>query len=282
MFKSNWNVDEIYSTINRVNEALASARQQHHITSGFLDAVSEVFGSNFIWIQLFDFEDRSLRLASSRGLTDGMKEELEFEHRDSNLAYQTAALCHNINVPDLPASEFSNLPSFLKQGVRSIVSVPILTYRSEGLVGIASVTREAFSDEAVKLFATLAGLLGTSLIHARLFELQLARERQLAYQAQLEMTLTPECERLVEARSGGNGKSFRKFTGKNENSPELQRECILPAGYEGEAKRGDIRLADEYDVDEVTGDKTGMDDRRKIEHMLKMKNFSLSHSHANG
>lgn len=177
--------DKIFSIISEVNEVLSVSNEPQQLLDMILDTLFEVLKIDCCWVQLFSLESRKLWLAAYRGFTPDMKREIGSTDLEHSFAHQVAGLGHKISISDLSRDREYGLSSLSKTGLRSLVVVPLATYRIQGLMGIASLSKTRFPAEVSKLLMVIAGLVGTALSKADLYQRTLARERQLSKDIQL-------------------------------------------------------------------------------------------------
>jgi hypothetical protein len=157
--------------------ALSSEPQQ--LVEMVLDKLLHLFGVDYSWVQLVGSEDRKLRLVASRCSTPEIL-------RVAGLADSQRVLGERVLVglkvviPDLSRDGRDGLSSFGRAGLRSLVAVPIRTYHTQGVVGVASRTKKYLDDEIAELLMTVAGLVGATLNIVELGRIAMDREKQRA------------------------------------------------------------------------------------------------------
>ena len=85
---------------------------------------------------------------------------LDKKHRFS---HEIIGLGHRVIIPSLNRDGKYNIPVFRKSGFRSLIAVPIMTYRVHGILGAAYRERTKFSEDFTELLAVIANLVGMSL-----------------------------------------------------------------------------------------------------------------------
>ena len=185
------NTDKIFSIISGVNEVLSLSNQPQHLLNMVLDTLLELLKIDCCWVQLLQSENRRLQLAACRGFTPDMKQEIDSIDFEHSLAQQVAALGHKISISDLSRDGKYGLSSFSKAGLCSLVAVPLTTYRIQGVMGIASLSKNKFPAEVGKLLMVIAGLVSTALSNADLYQRNLARERQSGIGAKFKAQYMP-------------------------------------------------------------------------------------------
>jgi hypothetical protein len=142
-----------------------------------LDELLHLLKVDYGWVQLVGPEDRNLRLVASGGGTAEMTQLAGWADSHANLGRQVV-VGSKVVVPDLSRNSTNGLASFALAGFRSLVAVPIRTYHTHGVIGVASRTKNHLSAEVSDLLMTIAGLVGTTLNVAELGSIALDREKQ--------------------------------------------------------------------------------------------------------
>ncbi len=228
------NTDKVLSIISEVNEVLSLANQPQSLLDMVLDTLLELLKVDCCWVQLLQSENGRLQLVACRGFTPDMKQEidsLDFEH---SLAHQVAVLGHEVSISDLSLNGEYGLSSFIEAGLYSLVVVPLMTYRIQGVMGIASSFKNRFPAGVGNLLIVIAGLVGTALSKVDLYQRELAREKQLSISAQLEAQYIPNSSEIIEADSEP------EFTATSADKVKQQSEGIddvMQEASRGQAKQ---------------------------------------------
>lgn len=162
--------ETILRIISEVNEAVSVSNGHRNVLTTVLDTVSEQFGVACCWVQRVNPADHRLLLASHRGFTRRMIWELDSSDSGWHFNDLVSRYGHKVAIPDLSAQSEINLKSFCMAGYRSLVAVPITTYRIGGILGMASRQEKQFGQDAAQLLAVVAGMVGTALEKAELLE----------------------------------------------------------------------------------------------------------------
>jgi hypothetical protein len=99
-----------------------------------------------------------------------MKREINLIDRDHRFTHEIVGLGHKIVVHSLNRDGKYNIPIFKKSGFKSLLAVPIMTYRIHGILGMAFRSRMKFSEDFTQLFDVIANLIGMSLHKSTLLE----------------------------------------------------------------------------------------------------------------
>jgi len=102
-----------------------------------------------------------------------MKREMSLLDRDHRFSYEIVGLGHKIIIPSLNRDGKYNIPIFKNSGFRSLLAVPIMTYRIHGILGMAFHSKMKFSEDLTQLFDVIANLIGMSLHKSTLNERQI-------------------------------------------------------------------------------------------------------------
>ena len=164
---------------------LALSNEPQQLVEMVLDKLLHILKVDYSWVQLVGSEDRKLRLVASRGSTPEMT--LVVGLADSQRILGERVLVGlKVVIPDLSRDGKDGLSSFGLSGLRSLAAVPIRTYHTQGVIGVASRTKKRLDDEVAELLMTVAGLVGTALNVADLGRIALDRERQRVKEGPLE------------------------------------------------------------------------------------------------
>ena len=167
------NREKIFSILNDVSYVLALSRQPQQLIEMVLDKLVQIFDVDCCWVQLILPEDRSLQLVASRGFTPEMVRELDAEEQEHTISSQ-AVMGLRIIIANLNRDGNYGLSSFAQAQLRSLVAVPMRTYRTHGVLGIASRAERRFDDEFAELLMVIAGFIGAAINTAQLTEIMAA------------------------------------------------------------------------------------------------------------
>jgi signal transduction protein with GAF and PtsI domain len=165
------NKEKIFSILNDVSYVLALSRQPRQLIEMVLDKLVQVFDLDCCWAQLIRLEDRRLHLVASRGFTPEMVRELDAEE-EHTLSGQ-AVMGLRVVIADLSRDGNYGLSSFAEAQLRSLVAVPMRTYRTHGVLGIASRSERRFDEEFAELLTVIAGFIGAAINTAQLTQIVL-------------------------------------------------------------------------------------------------------------
>jgi len=212
--------------------ALSSRPQQ--LIEMLLDELLNLLGVDYGWVQLVDSEDHKLRLVASRGVTTRMANIAGWADSHANLGEQVVVGA-KVVVPDLSLSSKDGLVSFALAGFRSLVAVPIRTYRTQGVIGMASSTKNHLSAETGELLMTIAGLVGATLNVAELGSITLDGEKRRFIEEHLEAEPGIDKDRSRSVLTTGSGSVT-----PDDNGTEYPSEAVT----EGSKAREDNAGAD--------------------------------------
>jgi transcriptional regulator with GAF, ATPase, and Fis domain len=180
--------EKIFSILSTIIEVLSTSNRHQQLLDMALDTLLEVLKVDCCWVQLRNFESGELRLAACRALNTDIKRVIVSTDLGQLFNNRSAVLGHKIAIPDLSRDEENGLSSFSKAGLRSLVAVPMRTYRLQGLLGVAFRTKKRSLTGITELLMVIASLIGLALDKANLYERMIAREEQSNAGAQLEET----------------------------------------------------------------------------------------------
>jgi hypothetical protein len=156
---------EILSIINEVSYVLALSNEPQQLIV------------DYGWVQLVGSEDRNLRLVASRGSTPEIAGMAGLSDSQRTLGERVVGGL-KVVIPDLFRDGRDGLSSFGMAGFRSLAAVPIRTYHTHGVIGLASRTKKHLDSEVAELLMTIAGLVGATLNIVELGRIALDREKQ--------------------------------------------------------------------------------------------------------
>ena len=99
-----------------------------------------------------------------------MKRDLGRLDRKHRFSHEIIGLGHRIIIPSLNRDGKYNIPVFRKSGFRSLIAVPITTYRIHGILGAAYREKMKFSQDFTELLAVIANLVGMSLHQSMIYK----------------------------------------------------------------------------------------------------------------
>jgi GAF domain-containing protein len=161
--------EKILRIISEVNEAISLTNGHRKILVTVLDTLSEVFNVDCCWVQLVSPVDQRFVLGAHRGFTGVMEWEISSSESAQDLGNLVARLGHKVVISHLSRQDTVDLKSFRMARLRSLVAVPIRTYRTSGLLGIASHMKKQFGQDCADLLAVTASMIGAALDKANLY-----------------------------------------------------------------------------------------------------------------
>ncbi|MFH1651504.1 MAG: GAF domain-containing protein [Chloroflexota bacterium] len=126
-----------------------------------MDAISENLEAECGWVQLE--RGGKLHLVSSRNFTREMRREITRTDMARHTEQEVLGLGKQIIVPDLSRNGHHGLSAFSAAGFRSLIAVPIMTYRVLGVLGAGFRSKKDFRGDLPPLFTTIAGMVGMAL-----------------------------------------------------------------------------------------------------------------------
>ena len=128
-----------------------------------LDTISRELKADCCWVQLMNPESDHLPLVASLGFSPDMKRGMNNLEKDHLFTHEIIGLGHNIVISSLSRDGRYDIPFFAESGYKSLLAVPIMTYRIHGILGIAYRSRVKLSEEFTQLITVIANLLGMAL-----------------------------------------------------------------------------------------------------------------------
>ena len=152
---------------------LALSNEPSLLIEMILDELMGTLNIDCCWAQFIRSDDHSLQLAAHRGFTPEMTQDMELMGPGDTLGNH-ATMGLKVVIADLSRDGEYGLSSFGKAGLRSLVAVPMRTYRTHGVMGIASRSKKRLNIEVAELLMVIAGLVGASVNSAELSKIALA------------------------------------------------------------------------------------------------------------
>lgn len=140
--------------------------------------MAHTLNADCCWVQLIDLGSDKLPLMACLGFTQEMKREMALMDPGHIFSHEIIGLGHKIILPSLNRNGRYNIPVFKKAGFRSLIAVPIMTYRIYGILGLAYRARMRFSDEFAQLVSVIGNLVGMSLNKSMLSKQPAQKKRQ--------------------------------------------------------------------------------------------------------
>jgi signal transduction protein with GAF and PtsI domain len=155
---------------------LALSNEPQQLVEMVLDKILHILKVDYGWVQLVGSEDRKLRLVASLGTTPETTAVAGLTNSQRALGERVIVGLRMV-VPDLSRHSKDGLSAFGLAGFRSLIAVPIRTYHTQGVIGVASRVKKHLNNETAELLMTVAGLVGAALNVAELGRIALDRER---------------------------------------------------------------------------------------------------------
>ena len=154
--------DSIFRTISEVTEALALNSEPGRLLDTVLDTLSRRLNADGSWVQL-PAAGGKLRLAASHGLTPELQAGLAAMSLEHPFGQEVIGTGNSVVIPDLARNGHYDLSLFTTAGFRSLLCVPIMTYRVHGIMGTGYRRRKRFNQDNTALLSAIAGLTGVAL-----------------------------------------------------------------------------------------------------------------------
>ena len=195
--------EKIFSILSTIIEVLSTSNRHQQLLDTALDTLLEILKVDCCWVQLRNFESGELQLAACRALNTDIKRIIGSTDLGQLFNNRSAVLGNKIAIPDLCRAKENGLASFSNAGFRSLVAVPMRTYRLQGLLGVAFRTKKQSLTGVTELLMVIASLIGLALDKANLYEMMIAKREQSNVDAQLEEIPNPVKSAVHQHSAGG-------------------------------------------------------------------------------
>jgi hypothetical protein len=136
---------------------------RNFVVEAALDSLAENLDIDCSWIQVTGPLSQYPHLASFRNFTDDIHHEMSRIDRRNYFIDEVVGLKNKIVVPRLNNNDAPILSVFRKAGFRSLIAVPITTYKVLGIMGVAYRKKRTFSKDYINLFVVISNLVGMAL-----------------------------------------------------------------------------------------------------------------------
>jgi len=157
------NTQSILSIIREIVESLSLTSEPDQLLNMALDTTSRVLDLECCWVQLVSLSSHDLSLSAYRGFTPPMMDGMTALDLTHSLGKEVIGLGNTVIIPDISQDGHYNISLFEKAGFRSLIAVPVITYRVNGMMGAAYRIKKRFTKEYSGLFAAIAGITGMAL-----------------------------------------------------------------------------------------------------------------------
>jgi len=213
--------------------ALSSKPQQ--LIEMVLDELVNLLRVDYGWVQMVGSEEHDLQLVTSRGSTAKMTQVVGWFDSHMSLG-ERVMVGSKVVVPDLSRNSTDGLVSFALAGFRSLVAVPIRTYRTQGVIGVASSTKNHLRLETGELLMTIASMVNATLNVAELGSIALDGEKRRFIEEHLEAELGIDKDRSRSISTAGSESAM-----PDDNDIELPGEVVTEGSKAREDNAGDAR-----------------------------------------
>ena len=220
------------SIISEISETLSLTSKPKQLLETTLDTLAGALNADCCWIQLVNLGNDRLPLAASLGFTSDMKREMASMDVRHRFSHEIIGLGHRIVIPSLNRNGKYNVPVFRKAGFRSLVAVPIMTYRIHGILGIAYQVRMKFSEDYTQLLTVIANLIGMSLNKSTLNRLQTQKKQPESRNTTLTeldedksdiQKTAVEAKGITDSKQSYTDKTEEHSTGFHEHSKSMKQ-----------------------------------------------------------
>ncbi|OGO19238.1 MAG: hypothetical protein A2144_02065 [Chloroflexi bacterium RBG_16_50_9] len=135
-----------------------------------LDTLSRRLVVDCCWVQIIIPDDNKLSLSAHHGFTPYMRDRIATMELSHPFGQEIVGIGNTIIIPDLCRDGHFDIPLFKEAGFRSLMAVPIMTYRVNGILGLACRAKKRFTKEYSYLITAIAGVIGMALNKCVLLE----------------------------------------------------------------------------------------------------------------
>ncbi len=135
-----------------------------------LDTLSRALGTNCCWVQVITPGSDKLALSFHIGFTPHIQDKMAVMDLSHPLAQKVIGIGTSVTIPDLNQDGLLGLSMFAEAGFVTLIAVPIITYRVDGIMGIVYRTRKRFTKDDSHLITAAASIIGLALNKCTLFE----------------------------------------------------------------------------------------------------------------
>jgi len=133
-----------------------------------MDTLKTVLGIECCWVQLISVGSDRLTLAAAHGFTPDMTRQMTAMDLGHPFAKEIVSVGNRISIPDLNRADNYDMSTFTRAGYRSLMAVPIMTYKVHGIMGTAFRSRKRFDRDYAEMLTVIANLIGMALNKSRL------------------------------------------------------------------------------------------------------------------
>jgi len=133
-----------------------------------MDTLKTALRIECCWVQLISVGSKRLKLAAARGFTPDMTREMAAMDLSHPFTREVISVGNNISIPNLSRGGSYHISTFTRAGYRSLMAVPIMTYKVHGIMGVAFRSRKRFDKDYTEMLTVIANLIGMALNKSRL------------------------------------------------------------------------------------------------------------------
>lgn len=156
--------------INEIVEALSLSNKTRQLLDATLDTLMNVKNIHSCWVQLLLPEKDKLKLTAHRNFSKKMIRELNLFNSMNGIDVHVFGLGNNISISNLPNDTRVNLSSFVEEGLFSVAIVPLRTYHTRGILGVASRVRDCFDKDFTDVLLLIGNIVCAALDKADLYQ----------------------------------------------------------------------------------------------------------------
>jgi len=133
-----------------------------------MDTLKTALRIECCWLQLISAGSDRLTLAAAHGFTPDMMQEMAAMDLGHPFTREIVSVGNKISITDLNRTGNYHLSTFTRAGYRSLMAVPIMTYKVHGIMGVAFRSRKRFDRDYTEMLTVIANLIGMAVNKSRL------------------------------------------------------------------------------------------------------------------
>lgn len=162
--------ENIFRIVSEITEALSLTNIPNRLLDMALDAMSRKLDMDCCWVQMLTSNDHELSLSAYCGFTPYMRDKMARVNLNHPLGQEVVGLGNSIIIPDLSRDGHFDISLFEEAGFSSLMAVPIMTYRVQGIMGVGYRTKKQFTRDDSNFLTIIAGVIGMAVNKCILLE----------------------------------------------------------------------------------------------------------------
>jgi transcriptional regulator with GAF, ATPase, and Fis domain len=155
--------EKIFHIISEITEMLSLTNIPERIVDAALDTLSRALGTNCGWVQVITPGSNKLVLSAHQGFTPHIQDKMAAMDMNHPLVKDVIGIGTSVTIPDLNQDGNLGMSMFAEAGFITLIAVPIITYRVQGIMGVVYRTRKNFTKDDTDLVTAVASIMGLAL-----------------------------------------------------------------------------------------------------------------------